>query len=143
MAGRIALPPMSEERNSAVLPLGVVSRLLDTIEEPLMVAERSGNLLLVNTRARQCLGFHGNAEIQGLNLFNDILRVDSKKIFGELERGQHEVNLNIEGGEKKSAARIQWMPEPDWLAVGIKTKSKAQTRPQPPTQPPVPPLPQH
>src|SRR6266702_1677035 len=134
MAGRIALPPMSEERNSAVLPLGVVSRLLDTIEEPLMVAERSGNLLLVNTRARQCLGFHGNAEIQGLNLFNDILQVDSKKIFGELERGQHEVNLNIEGGEKKSAARIQWMPEPDWLVVEIESKSEAHAGPDPATQ---------
>jgi len=125
---------MSEERNSAVLPLGVVSRLLDTIEEPLMVAERSGNLLLVNTRARQCLGFHGNAEIQGLNLFNDILQVDSKKIFGELERGQHEVNLNIEGGEKKSAARIQWMPEPDWLVVEIESKSEAHAGPDPATQ---------
>src|SRR5713226_4410660 len=102
MAGRIALPPTSEERNSAVLPLGVVSRLLDTIEEPLMVAERSGKLLLVNTRARQCLGFHGYAEIQGLTLFNDILQVDSKNIFGELERGQHEVNLNIEGGKMKT-----------------------------------------
>jgi len=134
MAGRIALPPTSEERNSAVLPLGVVSRLLDTIEEPLMVAERSGNLLLVNTRARQCLGFHGYAEIQGLNLFNDILQVDSKKIFGELERGQHEVNLNIEGGEKKSAARIQWMPEPDWLVVEIEKKSEAHTGPDPATQ---------
>src|SRR6266704_3098998 len=100
MAGRIALPPMSEERNSAVLPLGIVNRLLDAIEEPLMVAERSGSLLLVNTRARQCLGFHGYAEIQGLNLFNDILQVDSKKIFGELERGQHEVNLNIDGGKR-------------------------------------------
>ena len=134
MAGRIALPPTSEERNSAVLPLGVVSRLLDTIEEPLMVAERSGNLLLVNTRARQCLGFHGYAEIQGLNLFNDILQVDSKNIFGELERGQHEVNLNIEGGEKKSAARIQWMPEPDWLVVEIEKKSEAHTGPDPATQ---------
>src|SRR6266705_2266379 len=134
MAGRIALPPTSEERNSAVLPLGVVSRLLDTIEEPLMVAERSGNLLLVNTRARQCLGFHGNAEIQGLNLFNDILQVDSKKIFGELERGQHEVNLNVEGAEKKSVARIRWMPEPDWLVVEIENKSEAHAGPDPATQ---------
>ena len=134
MAGRIALPPTSEERNSAVLPLGVVSRLLDTIEEPLMVAERSGNLLLVNTRARQCLGFHGNAEIQGLNLFNDILQVDSKKIFGELERGQHEVNLNVEGAEKKSVARIRWMPEPDWLVVEIENKSETHAGPDPATQ---------
>src|SRR5713101_4238 len=134
MAGRIALPPTSEERNSAVLPLGGVSGLRDAGEEPRMGGERSGNLLLVNTRARQCLGFHGYAEIQGLNLFNDILQVDSKNIFGELERGQHEVNLNIEAGEKKSAARIQWMPEPDWLVVEIENKSEAHTGPDPATQ---------
>jgi len=50
MAGRIAMPPMSEE-NRVVLPLGFVRGLLDTIEKPLIVAERSGSLLLVNTRA--------------------------------------------------------------------------------------------
>jgi len=34
-------------RESGVLPLGFVRGLLDTIEKPLIVAERSGNLLLV------------------------------------------------------------------------------------------------
>src|SRR5206468_4560387 len=49
-------------------------------------------------------------------------------------RGQHEVNLNIEGGEKKSAARVQWMPGPDWLVVEIKSKSETQTGADPATQ---------
>src|SRR3979411_384234 len=53
MAGRTTTPPMSEEGNRAVLPLGFVSGLLDMIEKPLIVAERSGNLLFVNSRARQ------------------------------------------------------------------------------------------
>jgi signal transduction histidine kinase len=132
MAGRIVVPPMSEEGTRAVLPLGFVSGLLDTIEKPLMVAERSGNLLLVNARAKQFLESIGCTTIQGLNLFNDILQVDARKIFGEIEKGEHEVELQIQRGEAKSTVRVQWMPEPDWLVVEIENKSK--TEPDPATQ---------
>ncbi|HXM94360.1 MAG TPA: HAMP domain-containing sensor histidine kinase, partial [Candidatus Dormibacteraeota bacterium] len=133
MAGRIAMPPMSEE-NRVVLPLGFVRGLLDTMEKPLIVAERSGNLLLVNTRARQFLESHGYATIQEINLFSDLLQVDSRKIFGQIEEGEHEVRLQIQRGEAKSSVRVQWMPEPDWLVVEIENKSEAQPRPDPATQ---------
>ncbi len=132
MAGRIVMPPMSEEGTRAVLPLGFVCGLLDTIEKPLIVAERSGNLLLVNARAKQFLESFGCTTIQGLNLFNDLLQVDSRKIFGEIEKGEHEVDLQIQRGEAKSTVRVQWMPEPDWLVVEIENKSK--TQPDPATQ---------
>jgi len=133
MAGRIAIPPMTEE-NRVVLPLGFVRGLLDTIEKPLIVAERSGSLLLVNTRARQFLESHGYATIQVINLFSDILQVDSRKIFGEIENGEHEVDLQIQRGEAKSTVRVQWMPEPDWLVVEIENKSEAPPRPDAATQ---------
>ncbi len=132
MAGRIAMPPMSEEGNRAVLPLGFVCALLDTIEKPLIVAERSGNLLLVNTRAKQFLESHGYTTTPGPNLFSDLLQVDSRKIFDEIEKGEHEVDLQIQRGEAKSTVRVQWMPEPDWLVVEIENKSK--TLPDPATQ---------
>ena len=131
MAGRIAMPPMSEE-NRAVLPLGFVRGLLDTIEKTLIVAERSGDLLVVNTLARQFLESQGYATIQGLNLFKDLLQVDSRQIFGESEKGEHQVELQIQRGEAKSRVRVQWMPEPDWLVVEIDNKSEAQ--PDPATQ---------
>src|ERR1700687_6481302 len=124
MAGRIAMPPMSEE-NRVVLPLGFVRGLLDTMEKPLIVAERSGNLLLVNTRARQFLESHAYATIQETNLFSDLLQVDSRKIFGQIEKGEHEVHLQIQRGEAKSTVRVQWMPEPDWLGGEIENKSEA------------------
>jgi signal transduction histidine kinase len=132
MAGRIVTPLMSEEGTRAVLPVGFVCGLLDTIEKPLMVGERSGKLLLVNARAKQFLESNGYATIQGLNLFNDILQVDARKIFGEIEKGEHEVELQIQRGEAKSTVRVQWMPEPDWLVVEIESKSK--TQPDPATQ---------
>src|SRR5216684_8015929 len=55
MAGRTVMPPIAEEGNRASLPIGFVRGLLDTMEKPLIVAERSGRLLLVNTRAREFL----------------------------------------------------------------------------------------
>ena len=134
MAGRIVMPPMSEEGNRAVLPLSVVRGLLDTMEKPLIVAERSGNLLLVNTRAKQFLESHGYATTPGLNLFKDFLQVDARKIFDEIEKGEHEVDLQIRRGEAKSTARVQWMPEPDWLVVEIENKSEAKPAADPATQ---------
>ena len=134
MAGRIVMPPLSEERNRAVLRMAFVSGLLDKVEKALIVAERSGNLLLVNSRARQSLESHGYGEISGLNLFNDVLQVNSKQIFGQVEGGAHEVDLLVEREGKRSTARIQWMPEPDWLVVELENKSEAQPASDPATQ---------
>jgi signal transduction histidine kinase len=126
MAGRIVLPPMSEERSRAALPIDFVSSLLDKVEKPLIVAERNGNLLLVNTRARQSLERYGYGEIKGSNLFNDILQVDAKQIFAQIESGAREVELLVEREGKRSTARIQWMPAPDWVVVELENKSEAQ-----------------
>jgi signal transduction histidine kinase len=133
MAGRIILPPISEERNRATLPLGFVNGLLDTIEKPLIVAERSGNLLLVDGRAKQILETHGYATIPGLNLFKDILQTEAREIFGEIEKGEHEVEREIKAGGVKSSVRVKWMPEPDWLVVEIETNVR-QPAPDPATQ---------
>src|SRR5882762_6710497 len=85
MAGRITTPPVSEEGNRTVLPLSFVSGLLDMIEKPLIVAERSGNLLFVNSRARQGMESRGYTAIQGLNLFGDLLHVEPRKISKQIQ----------------------------------------------------------
>jgi signal transduction histidine kinase len=125
---------MSEEENRAALPLGFVRGLLDMIEKPLIVAERSGNLLFVNSRARQCLEPRGYTAIQGLNLFGDLLHVEPRNFFDKIAKGEHEVHLQIQRGEAKSTVRVQWMPEPDWLVVEIENKSEAKPVADPATQ---------
>jgi signal transduction histidine kinase len=104
----------------------MVNRLLDTLDKSMLVAERSGRILLVNSRARQCLESIGLGEFSQLNLFSDVLQMDSKRIFGEIESGEQEVKLNLERGEKRASASVQWMPEPDWVVVQFEPMLEAQ-----------------
>jgi len=134
MAVRIAAPPKSEERIRTALPLTFVKGLLDTLEKAFLVTERGGRLLLVNSLAKQCLESLGYAESSSLNLFNDILQADAKQVFAEVEEREHEVNLQIERGEMKLTARIQWMPEQDCLVVQLENKPGAPATPDPATQ---------
>jgi signal transduction histidine kinase len=108
--------------------------LLDTIEKPLMVAERSGNVLLANVRAKQFLEANGYAATPSLNLFNDLLQMDARKIFGEIEKGEQQVELPIRPGAAKSTAQVHWMPVPGWLVVEIKNLAEMQAGPDPATQ---------
>src|SRR5947208_9728200 len=119
MAGRVAIPPMTEEGNRAVLPLGFVRGLLDTIEKPLMVAERNGNLLLINTRAKQFLESHGHPTTPGLNLFKDLLKTDARKIFDEFEKGEHDLEHPIRSEEHTSE-----LQSPDHLVCRLLLEKK-------------------
>ena len=130
MAGRIATPTPARGTLEA-LPLDFVSGLLDTVNDSLLVAERSGRLLLVNLRARQSLESHGHREPRTVNLFQDILEVEPEKIFQQIESGEHKVEMDIERGETKSRAKIQWLPEPDWLIVQFQTRAEQEILPDP------------
>ena len=124
MTGRIAMPPVAEDRSRRSLPLRWVGRLVDTFEKPLIVTDRSGSPLLINARARQVLETQGFKETDEPNLFGDLLKLDSAKIFGQVEQGEHEVSVRFGAAENSPAARIQWMPESDWLVVEIENQSE-------------------
>src|SRR5215831_5795080 len=123
MSGRIAIPPVAEDHSRRSLPLGWVSRLLDTLEKPLIVTDRGGTPLLINARARQVLQTQGFKETDEPNLFSDLLKLDPAKIFGQVEQGEHEVGVRMGPAESSTAARIQWMPESDWLIVEIESRT--------------------
>jgi len=101
------------------LPLSLVASLLDTVDRPLLVAERGGRILFANLRAHQCLNPSGEGSLNRLNLFTELLRIEAKVIFGQMESGEHEVNLHVECPGGRARARIQWLPEPDWLVVHV------------------------
>jgi signal transduction histidine kinase len=127
MAGRIVVPPSSVERNRGSIPFGAVQGLLETLEKPFIVGERNGSLLLVNTRARQYLEAQGYTDVRAVNLFSDLLNEDSRKVFAQIEKGEHEVKVQIGSKDKKFNAQIRWMPEPDWLVVEIENRAEKQT----------------
>ncbi len=132
MTGTIANPPLADSRGAVGFSRGLVVGLLDTVETALVVAERSGRIVLMNARARKSLGLEGSAEA-GINLFTELLETDAKQIFREIESGKQEVRLEVERGEK-FFANVQWIPEPDWVVVQFQRQQDIQPAPDPATQ---------
>lgn len=120
---------ITERRSKGVtLPPAVAQALFDTLDRGMVVAERNGSIVMANSRARQVL-HEEELRKGGRNLFQDILRVDPKVIFGQIESGEHEVDLRIESADGNSRARIQWLPEPDWLVVQLDTSTSESSDP--------------
>jgi hypothetical protein len=109
----------SEKPAAGPINFQLVASLLDAVDRPLMVAERTGQLLFTNLHAQDAFRARGMQIRPELNLFLDILRVDRKKVLEQLEDGLHEVHLPMESAAGRRRARIRWLPEPDWLAVYI------------------------
>lgn len=116
-----------EQQTGGPLPLSLVASLLDTLDRALLVSERGGRVLFVNLRAQQCLSSRGVAIAANLNLFEELLHIDPQVIFGQIESGEQEVDVLVDCPEGKTRARIQWLPEPDWLVVHLDVTS-AETR---------------
>jgi signal transduction histidine kinase len=137
MGGRTLASILSEPRspNVADIPLAHVVRLLDTVDRSLLVSERSGRIVLANARARKCLDSVGLADYARLSLFTDILQVDAKKIFSAIEAGEQEVKLQLQRGEKRTKASVQWLADPDWLLIEFELPpAGSQAAPDPATQ---------
>jgi signal transduction histidine kinase len=132
MNGSVATPARPEQRTSWSSTL--VSGLVDALDRCVLVAERTGTIVLTSSRARERLKTHGLAEGTENNLFRDVLRVESSHVFRKIESGEHEIRMEFGDGDPKSAAVIHWMPEPDWLIVEFENSPEAQPLTEPGTQ---------
>jgi signal transduction histidine kinase len=94
--------------------------LLDVFDLPMLIAERSGRTVVANSRAAQLFRERGSESGSRDNLFQQLLQVDAQAILGQLEGGEHEIDLPVKTNNGNDArARIRWLPEPDWLFVTI------------------------
>jgi signal transduction histidine kinase len=134
MSGSVVTSLMTDQPGSGAVQLGLVNRLLDTLDQSLLVAERGGRIILANSRAKKCLEAIGLVELTALNLYDDILQVAEQQVFREIEKGEQEVKLHLTRGEKKASATVNWVPEPDWLVVQFEPMIDVQVVPDPGTQ---------
>ena len=80
--------PVIESPPNETLPLSVTANLLDLLEQPILVSDRTGRILLANLRGKQRLASYGFAFDANFNLFSDLLHVNPKVIVGSnRERG--------------------------------------------------------
>jgi signal transduction histidine kinase len=107
-----------EPSSSGQQAFQLVASLLDTLDRPLVVADRRGRVLFANLHAQDFLKSMGLNSPE-LNLFPEIVQADHTDILEQLEGGEQEISLPIKTPLGKSRARLRWLPEPDWLVVYI------------------------
>jgi len=116
--------PVIELPANEAVPASVIAGLLDLLEQPILISDRSGRILQVNLRGRKRLASHGFSFESNLNLFSDLLRVDPNVIAEQIERGEHQIDSKFDCCGGAALARIQWLPEADWLVVRIEDAGK-------------------
>jgi signal transduction histidine kinase len=110
---------ISVESQSESFPASLTLRLLDLFEGPVLVANLSGGLLLVNERAREVLGLPESGAWARLNLFGDILRMDPQVLLGQIESGESEVDLQLETASGRVRARLAQLPNSESLVLRL------------------------
>lgn len=97
----------------------MIAGLLDLLEQPILVSDRFGRILQANVLGKQRLEFLGFTSESNLNLFVDLLQIDPKLIASRIESGEEQIDSNFACCGGTHVARIQWLPEADWLIVRI------------------------
>jgi signal transduction histidine kinase len=116
--------PVVDFPASDALPLGVVAGLLDLLEQPILISDRAGRIVLANLRGKQRLQAHGFAFDGNVNLFSNLLHIQPKVILDQIEGGEHRIDSKFDCCSGEAVARIQWLPEADWLVVRIEDVEK-------------------
>jgi signal transduction histidine kinase len=124
--------PVIELPTNEAVPATVIASLLDMLEQPILISDRYGRILQANLQGRQKLESLGFSSETNLNLFSDLLRMHPKSIADRIEGGEQQIDSNFECCGGAAAARIQWLPEADWLVVRIEDPGKRAMQAQDP-----------
>lgn len=124
MSGSLVTPPTSERRQPLSLSHHQALSLLDSIDKPIVVADRTGRILLANAPAKRSLEPEGEGTLADLNLFDDLLKAEGAAIDTQLHESSSDVRVEMTFGSKKLPTSIQWMREPDWLVVQFQTHTE-------------------
>jgi signal transduction histidine kinase len=111
--------PIIELPSNETVPTSLIASLLDLLEEPILISDRSGRILQVNMQGKHRLASHGFLFESNLNLFSDLLRLNPKIIGDQIEGGELQIDSKFDCCDGAARARVQWLPETDWLVVRI------------------------
>jgi signal transduction histidine kinase len=122
-------PVIELPANEAISP-SLIANLLDLVDQPILISDRAGRIVLTNSRAKQRLASLGFSFDSNLNLFADLWHVNPKTVGDQIEGGTHQIDSRFDFGGGAASARVQWLPEADWLVVRIEDQEKGASRDQ-------------
>jgi signal transduction histidine kinase len=90
---------------------------------------------MANSRCKQLLASYGFVFDANSNLFSDVLHINPKVIADQIEGGEQRIDSKFDYCSGRGLARIQWLPEADWLIVRLEDAEKPKSAdPEPATK---------
>lgn len=118
--------PVLESPANDWLPQSLNTNLLNLLDQPILISDRSGRVLFANLRAQQRLESYGLALDGDLNLFSDMVDADPKSFSDRIEAGEHEFKIPLACSSGMDSAQIHWLSEPDWLVLRIENPTEGE-----------------
>jgi signal transduction histidine kinase len=111
-----------------------VQSLLDRLDRGFIVASREGQTLILNERAKKYLLSMGVDLENPPNILRELFKVDPKDVSGRIDQGEKNIGLETTLGGRIYRARLNWIPQSEWLAIEMETDPGADGNPQPTVQ---------
>jgi len=112
--------PTLDQQEHASLPLSLLGSILGCVDQPILIADGSGQLTTMNDAARSYLLLQGIDLEKKINVFADVIRVPSSTVVEQMRSGEREVILPVASAHGATArARIHWIAEVGWVAVSL------------------------
>jgi len=102
---------------------------LDRLDRGFIVASREGQTLILNERAKKSLASLGIDLENPPNLLREFFRVDPTDISRRVEKGEKDIALEAVLSGRPYRARLNWIPQSDWLAVEMETDADGSSQP--------------
>jgi signal transduction histidine kinase len=122
MSGRVVDLAAAAGLFPTVLTADSFQGIIEGIETPILVADRSGLLFAANGAAKAFLATAESLPTPSKNVFEILFRTDGTEILEELATGRAWAEREIAGPENRKIARLRLTAE-EWLVIQIKDKA--------------------
>jgi signal transduction histidine kinase len=122
MNGRVATQATTDSLFPTVLRVDSFRAIIEGIEAPILVADRTGRLLAANGAAKIIFALLESFDYQNINIFECLFESDGRDILDELTSGRAWAEREMVKGESRNIVRVRLTPDSDWLVLQIKEK---------------------
>jgi signal transduction histidine kinase len=126
MSVRVAASATPESLFPRVLTIESFRGIIESVETPVLVTDRTGRLLAANGAAKIVFELLEPAAVHNFSVFEYLFQSDGTELLDELATGRAWVEREITRGEGRKVARVRITPDSDWLVVQIKEKTPDQ-----------------
>ena len=118
----MVVPTAADSLVPTVVPLATIQGILGAIDKPMLVSDRAGRILAMNSSARE-LFLNPSASDAPMNLFDQLLGWEAAEVAEGLSKGNGLLDREIEHAGSSKRVRLEAAPESDWLIVQINERS--------------------